>query len=152
MTARRSGSSSAAPSRAGDGATVLLDTNVLLLRWGSAEALREAVDAHVPGARLVVPALVEVELDRLERRRPGATAGARALAGAFARVASGVEGDSDLLALATARRAWVATTDRDLRARLLRAGVRVLYPRRGGRLVPFEGPPGRQRTTAGQRL
>ena len=152
MTARRSGSSSDAPSRDGDGATVLLDTNVLLLRWGSAEALREAVVGQVPAARILVPALVGVELDRLERRRPGATAGARALARAFPQVASGIEGDSDLLALATARRAWVATTDRGLRTRLLRAGLRVLYPRRGGRLVSFEGPPGRQRTASGQRL
>jgi len=141
LTAKRSASSSVARSDRAPPALVLLDTNALFLPWSTVDRLREEVSRQVGDARLALPSTVLIELDRLEARGLRSTVVARRLAAGLPILEAGPLGDGDILVLARRRHAWVLTSDRAFRTRLVDAGLRVLYPRHGGGLVVFEGPP-----------
>lgn len=136
-TGKRSGSSSAVRSvgPARDRVTtVLVDANALFLPFQQGIRLDEEVERLVGPARLVVPASVRGELDRLvERGVEGATA-ARDLAGRLPTVESPGRGDSAVLECARHLHAWVVTADRALRRRLVASGISVLFPRDRSRL------------------
>jgi rRNA-processing protein FCF1 len=113
---------------------VLFDANAFLPPLGGPN-LTGAVDRWVPGAELRVPGSVRRELRHLvERGVPGAEL-AEALAARFPVEPNVGSGDEAIVRLARARKASVVTADRGLRARLLDAGVAVLYPRDRTRLV-----------------
>jgi rRNA-processing protein FCF1 len=140
LTARPSGS----PPDRSDGErpptprVVLLDTNALLLPFRSRFPLLEEIARLTAPARVAVPGSVLAELDRLvERRIPGA-APARTFARRFPIVASSGRGDLGLLTLAVRRGAVVVTGDRELRRRLLAAGISVLSPKGSVRLARWD--------------
>ena len=136
-TGKRSGSSSAVRSLgpARDGAiTVLVDANALFLPFQQGIRLDEEVERLVGPARLVVPASVRGELDRLVERGIEGASAARALSGRYPTVDSRGRGDSAVLDCARRLHAWVVTADRELRRRLVATGVSVLFPRDRNRL------------------
>ncbi len=108
---------------------VLVDANALLLPFTSHFRLEEETYAQVDGARIQVPSSVLGELERIaERGNPNARA-AREFARRFEVVPTASMGDDALVELGRRLSAWVLTGDRALRARLLAAGVPVLFPR-----------------------
>jgi rRNA-processing protein FCF1 len=130
------------PARAGAG-DVLLDTNALFLPFRERIPLEPELERLAPGRRAVVPRTVLEELVRLAReRRPGAAL-ARRMAERFPTVAAPGRGDAAVLALARRTGAWVVTSDRQLAARLILAGVTVLRPRGRARLSVDRGRPAR---------
>lgn len=142
MTGNRSGSSFAVRSpRARARDLVLVDTNALFLPFTAGLDLAGEVARARPGARIAVPDAVLDELDDLVARGVPSASAARELAGTFARIASSAPGDPGVLRLARARRAVVVTADRELRRRLLAAGLTVLHPRDRTRLTESRPPP-----------
>ena len=118
---------------------VLVDTNgwFLPMRYGTdlAAAIHEAVGP----AEIRVPAEVLAELDRLVEAEARNAPVARALARAFPVQRGDGRGDTGILASAIRSRAVVLTGDRRLQARVRAAGLSVLVPRHGGRLI-LRGP------------
>ena len=94
-----------------------------------------------------MPSSVLGELDRLVRRDvPGARA-ARALADRYRPIPAHARGDEAVLETAVREGAWVVTSDRALRGRLVAHGVTVLFPRDRHRLERYVGerdPPRRR--------
>jgi len=122
---------------------VLLDANILLMPVRSQFPLEAEVLRIRPGSQVAVPSSVLEELDRLLARGvPGARA-AVALARSYPVLPVEGRGDKAILDAAVRRRAWVATADRALAARLRRSGVTVLMPRDRHRLEtrPGRAPP-----------
>lgn len=108
---------------------VLVDANAMLLPFTSHFRLEEEIYAQVDGARILVPSSVLGELERVaERGNPNARA-AREFARRFEVAHTEAQGDDALVELGRRLNAWVLTGDRALRARLLAAKVRVLFPR-----------------------
>ncbi len=99
--------------------------------------LEAEVERLRPGATLAIPASVLGELDRLLDRETPDAASARALASRFLAVATIGRGDAAVRWAALRHDAWVVTGDRELRERLRRDGIPVLYPRDRHRLECF---------------
>ncbi len=108
---------------------VLLDANALLLPFTAHFRLEEEVYHQVDGAEICVPSSVLGELERVGARGTARARAAREYARRFREVPTDRSGDDALVALGRELSAWVVTGDRELRRRLLRAGVPVLYPR-----------------------
>jgi len=122
---------------------VLLDTNALFLPFRDRFPLVEEVERLTAPALVGVPSSVVAELDRLVARAEVGAPLAREFARRFPIVESSGRGDQGLVELAARRRATVVTGDRELRRRLVAAGVVVLSPRGATRLVRWEpGPSG----------
>ncbi|MCI4347958.1 MAG: twitching motility protein PilT [Thermoplasmata archaeon] len=108
---------------------VLVDANALLLPFTAHFRLEEEIFAQVDGARIMVPESVLGELEQVAARGTPNALAAREYARRFETVGTDSLGDDALVDLGRRMRAWVLTGDRALRARLLEAGVRVLFPR-----------------------
>ncbi|HLY76792.1 MAG TPA: twitching motility protein PilT [Thermoplasmata archaeon] len=108
---------------------VLVDANALLLPFTSHFRLEEEIYAQVDGARILIPASVLGELERVAHRGNVQARAAREFARRFDIVPTEALGDDALVELGRRLTAWVLTGDRALRTRLLEAGVRVLFPR-----------------------
>jgi rRNA-processing protein FCF1 len=108
---------------------VLVDANALLLPFTSHFRLEEEIYGQVDGARVLVPSSVLGELERVAARGNANARAAREFARRFAVVLTEIQGDDALVDLGRQLSAWVLTGDRALRARLLEAGVPVLFPR-----------------------
>ncbi len=108
---------------------VLLDANALLLPFTAQFRLEVEIHRHVDGAQIAVPASVLGELERLAGRGRRLARAARSFADRFDVIPTTLQGDAAILAIARTHGAWVVTGDRALRIRLIRAGVRVLFPR-----------------------
>jgi rRNA-processing protein FCF1 len=120
---------------------VLLDTNALFLPFRDRFPLLEEVERLTAPARVAVPSSVIAELDRLVARRTMNASLARTLADRFPILPATGRGDLGLLRLAVRHRATVVTGDRDLRRRLVAAGIAVLSPRGSVRLARSEPGP-----------
>jgi rRNA-processing protein FCF1 len=127
---------------------VVLDTNVLFLVVRVGFPLEEEVGRALPGAQLLIPACVVAELDGLTKSlTPGAMT-ARALSERYPVVPTTLRGDDGVIEAAISSRAWVATSDRELRRLLAIRGITALVPRDrhrlevvpGRRAVPPRGP------------
>ncbi len=113
---------------------VLLDANAALLPFRSGFPLFAEVERLVPGAEVVVPVSVRVELDGLARRGVAHASAARAWVASLPTLATSGQGDDAIVRAAVRARASVTTADRALVERLRRAGVSVLTPRDRHRL------------------
>jgi rRNA-processing protein FCF1 len=142
----------------GDGPpAVLLDANALFLPFTHGLDLEKEVARWSGHAPVWVPVPVLGELRRLKDRDVPNARAALMLAGRFPSLPAPGLGDPALLAVAVKTGAWVVTADQALRARLVKAGVSVLYPRDRSRLdlergdpVAASGSPAR-RTDSGNR-
>ncbi|MGC2289666.1 MAG: PIN domain-containing protein [Thermoplasmata archaeon] len=108
---------------------VLVDANALLLPFTSHFRLEEEIYGQVDGARILVPSSVLGELERVANRGNASARAAREFARRFEIAPTEAQGDAALVDLGRRLRAWVLTGDRELRTRLLEAGVPVLFPR-----------------------
>jgi rRNA-processing protein FCF1 len=111
--------------------------------------LEAEIRRHTEESEVRVPGSVIAELDRLVSRGVPEAATARSLADRYPVARSPGRGDASILALARRRGAWVLTADRDLRRRLLGAGVTVLVPRDVHRLERMAGERKRRTSDAG---
>lgn len=121
---------------------MLVDANALFLAVGDRFPLVAEVDRLRPGATLAVTTSVLRELDRLVARKVARATAARLLAERWPALAAPGVGDAALARAAVRANAWVVTADRDLRARLRKAGVVVLAPRDRHRLERWDPLPG----------
>ena len=108
---------------------VLVDANALLLPFTAHFRLEEEINRQVDGAQVLVPSSVLGELERVADRGNALARAAREFARRFVIVPTQSQGDDALVELGRRMKAWVVTGDRALRARLLAAGVPVLFPR-----------------------
>ncbi|HKZ59093.1 MAG TPA: hypothetical protein VJ547_04485 [Candidatus Thermoplasmatota archaeon] len=107
---------------------VLLDANALMTAARLRIDLARGLSAAAPGWTAVVPSCVGRELESLGARRHAREA--RALAKGFpAFEAEGLGDDAIIEAASAGPRRAVLTNDRDLRRRLRRRGVPVLFVR-----------------------
>lgn len=107
---------------------MLLDANALMTAARLRLDLARALASLAPGWTAVLPTCVARELESLGRRRHAGEA--RALAGRFPVLEAQGGGDDALLAAACARpQRAVLTNDRELRKRLRKRGVPVVYVR-----------------------
>ncbi len=107
---------------------VLLDANALMTAARLRLDLARQLAIVAPGWTAVLPSCVARELEGLGGRRHAKEA--RALGGRFPALAAGGAGDESLIEAAGAQplRA-VLTNDRELRRRLRRRGIPVIYVR-----------------------
>jgi rRNA-processing protein FCF1 len=142
MTARRSGSPSGGPKIASRGRPrVVVDTNALFLVVRSGFPLDAEVGRIVPGARLLVPSSVLIELEGLSKSLTAGAVAARALAERYELAPTTRRGDEGIVDVALASAACVVTADRDLGRRLATLGVTTLIPRDRHRLELVRGRP-----------
>jgi rRNA-processing protein FCF1 len=118
---------------------VLLDTNALFLPVRARFPLEVEVARLCPGGEIRVPTSVIGELDRLVLRDAPDARAARELANHYRSLPAPGLGDDAVLEAASGRNAWVVTSDRAFRARLVARGVTVLFPRDRHRLERFPG-------------
>jgi len=103
--------------------------------------LDDEIARNCPGATVGVPSSVLGELDRLVQRDAPDARAARAFADRYRAIPTPGLGDDAVLDTAVDRKAWVVTSDRALRDRLVARGVTVLFPRDRHRLERFAGAP-----------
>ncbi len=111
---------------------VILDTNALLMpfeiRMNLDLAVRKAVGDH----EFLVPGPIIGELKHLEHKHASV---ALALARRYKIVPTKATGDEAIIELATQTGAYVLTNDKELRSKLRKAGISLIYLRSGTHLV-----------------
>ncbi len=120
---------------------ILLDTNALMMPFQFSLNLEDELVRLLGEHRAVVPSSVIRELERLSSTHSTAKA-ALQFAARFRVIDVEGVGDDALLALAQAEGAAVLTNDRDLRRRLRKANLPVIYLRGRSRLEAVGLPPG----------
>lgn len=120
---------------------VLVDTNMFLLAIRDTFQIEKRILDVIPGAEIRVPSSVIRELGRLEVRGVPNARAASKLATRFAVLETDLEGDAAMETLGRELKGWVVTLDGELKERLEKSGVGVLYPRGRGGLAPSRPPP-----------
>ncbi len=112
--------------------TVVLDTNALLMPFEIRINLDLALQELLGDTRVLVPGPLVGELKHLDHKFSGA---ALALARKYEIVPTVATGDSAVIELAKKEGAYVLTNDRELRRRLRRERVPIIYLRSGTHLA-----------------
>lgn len=113
--------------------TVVLDTNALLMPFEVKINLDLAVLSVLGSARMVVPAPLLGELKRMNHNKFSKVA--LALANKYEIVDAVSRGDDSVIEVALRMDGYVLTNDRELRGRLRKLKVPVMYLRSGTHLV-----------------
>ncbi|MDR3205876.1 MAG: twitching motility protein PilT [Candidatus Methanoplasma sp.] len=112
--------------------TVVLDTNALLMPFEIRINIDAALRDLLGDVRCVVPGPLIGELKRLEHKYAKA---ALELARKYEIVQTESSGDEAVMEAALATGGYVLTNDKDLRTKLRKAGVSVIYLRSSTHLV-----------------
>ncbi|MDO5861757.1 MAG: twitching motility protein PilT [Thermoplasmata archaeon] len=112
--------------------TVVLDTNALLMPFEIRINLDLALQDLLGEVRILVPGPLVGELKHLDHRYAGA---ALSLARKYEIVPTETTGDSAVLELAKKEGAYVLTNDKELRRRLRKERVPLIYLRSGTHLT-----------------
>ncbi len=112
--------------------TVILDTNALLMPFEIKMNLDLAIRELVGEARIVVPGPLVGELKHLDHRFAGA---ALALARKYEIVPTVTTGDNAVMELARKTGGYVLTNDKELRRRLRKEGIPIIFLRSGTHLA-----------------
>ena len=111
---------------------VILDTNALLMPFEIRINLDLAVRKAVGDHKFLVPGPIIGELKHLEHKYAPA---ALALARNFEIIPTEASGDASVIELAERTGAYVLTNDRELRSKLRKRGIPLIYLRSGTHLV-----------------
>ncbi|MDN5357996.1 MAG: uncharacterized protein PWR17_1165 [Candidatus Methanomethylophilaceae archaeon] len=111
---------------------VILDTNALLMPFEVRLNLDLAVREVLGDVHFIVPGPIIGELKRLEHKFAPA---ALELARRYEIIQTSSSGDASVLELAKSTGAYVLTNDKELRSKLRKAGIPVMYLRSGTHLV-----------------
>lgn len=111
--------------------TVVLDTNALLMPFEIRINLDLALRDLLGEARVVVPGPLVGELKHLDHRFAGA---ALALARKYEIIPTVATGDNSVIELAVKTGGYVLTNDKELRRRLRKEGVPIIFLRSGTHL------------------
>lgn len=112
--------------------TVVLDTNALLMPFEIRINLDLALQDLLGEARIVVPGPLVGELKHLDHKYAGA---ALALARKYEIIPTELTGDSAVVELAKKENAYVLTNDKELRRRLRKERIPLIYLRSGTHLT-----------------
>lgn len=112
--------------------TVVLDTNALLMPFETRINLDIEVRNLIGDCRFVVPGPIIGELKRLENKF---TKVALSLARRYEIIQTESSGDAAVIEVALRTSGYVLTNDKDLRRKLRRHGVPLIYLRSGTHLV-----------------
>lgn len=112
--------------------TVVLDTNALLMPFEIRINLDLALQDLLGEVRIVVPGPLVGELKHLDHKFSGA---ALALARKYEIIPTEATGDNAVVELAKRENAYVLTNDKELRRRLRREKVPLIYLRSGTHLT-----------------
>jgi rRNA-processing protein FCF1 len=107
---------------------VILDTNALLWQFRSRVNIENELNRLLGAYVIVIPTSVLRELDYVKDRYVKA---ARKLAERYQVVATELKGDESIISLAQALQAIVVTNDKELRQRLKKKGITVIFMRQG---------------------
>ncbi len=112
--------------------TVVLDTNALLMPFEVKMNLDLAIRELVGETRIVVPGPLVGELKHLDHRFAGV---ALSLARKYEIIPTVTTGDDSVIELAVKTDGCVLTNDKELRCRLRREKIPIIYLRSGTHLV-----------------
>ena len=112
--------------------TVVLDTNALLMPFEMKMNLTLSVERLLGEVEFIVPGPLIGELKHLDNKYADA---ALQLARKYEIVPTEATGDNAVMELALQRNAYVLTNDKNLRGRLRKVGVPLIYLRSGTHLV-----------------
>ncbi len=112
--------------------TVVLDTNALLMPFEIRINLDLALNELLGEARIIVPGPLVGELKHLDHKFAKA---AIALARKYEIIPTEESGDNSVIELAKRERAYVLTNDKELRRRLRREKIPLIYLRSGTHLT-----------------
>ncbi len=112
--------------------TVVLDTNALLMPFEIRINLDLALRDLLGEARIIVPGPLVGELKHLDHKFANA---ALALARKYEIIHTVESGDNAVVELAKKEHAYVLTNDKELRRRLRREGIPLIYLRSGTHLT-----------------
>ncbi|MBQ8179818.1 MAG: twitching motility protein PilT [Candidatus Methanomethylophilaceae archaeon] len=112
--------------------TVVLDTNALLMPFEIRINLDLALRDLLGEARVVVPGPMVGELKHLDHRFAGA---ALALARKYEIIHTAASGDGAVIELALKTGGYVLTNDKELRRRLRKEGIPIIFLRSGTHLA-----------------
>lgn len=112
--------------------TVILDTNALLMPFEIRINIDLAITNLIGDARIVVPGPMVGELKHLDHKYAKA---ALELARKYEIIPTSCSGDAAVMELATAMGGFVLTNDKELRGKLRKMKVPLIYLRSGNHLV-----------------
>ncbi len=112
--------------------TVILDTNALLMPFEIRMNLDLAIAELIGEARIIVPGPLVGELKHLDHKFAGA---ALALARKYEIVPTVTTGDNAVMELARMTGGYVLTNDKELRRRLRKEKIPLIYLRSGTHLA-----------------